>query len=85
MRRSRTFSTVKEFRKEYDNMRIDILKRHNITDPSKARLKNAMRLYQTFNNQWTPITMKKSDMENRIKMYEDIPDRQACFMLEALV
>ncbi|MGF2714559.1 hypothetical protein ACQUY5_20110 [Bacillus cereus] len=85
MRRSKTFSTLTEFRKEYDNMRLDILKRHNIEDPRKARLKNAMRLYQTFNNQWTPITMTKSDMEDRIKKYEAIPDRPAYFMLEALV
>ncbi|MEC2463577.1 hypothetical protein P9X10_01500 [Bacillus cereus] len=79
------FSTVKEFKKEWDAMRLDIFQRHNIIDPKKARLGKAIKLYQMFNGNWYPITTVKGEMQNRIKMYEGIPNRQEKFILVALL
>lgn len=77
-----TFNTVQEFNKAYDSVRNDILKRHGITDSKKARLINAIQLYQKFNNNWLKATTVKTDMIDRIKRYDG---KNAEFMLKALV
>lgn len=77
-----TFRTVQEFNKAYDLVRDDILKRHGITDSKKARLINAVQLYQKFNNNWVRTSTVKRDMIDRIKRYDG---KNAEFMLKALV
>lgn len=68
---SRSFGSLKEFNKEYKTLREDILKRH-VKEGQKARLKNAIMMYQRFNCGWVKITSVKSNMIDRIKTHEGL-------------
>ncbi|MCY9056100.1 hypothetical protein MOE90_20905 [Bacillus spizizenii] len=79
---SKIFQTVKDFKKEYDAMRSDILERHGIKEGQRARLKNAIMMYQKFNCGWVKITSIKTDMIQTIKIHEELETK---FMLKAMV
>ncbi len=79
-----TFKTVKEFNKQYDLVRKDILERHGYKEGDKVRLKNAIMLYQDFNGQWVNASSTKTDMIDRIKMYS-LSDKETSFKLQAMV
>lgn len=78
------FSTLKEFNKAYNLLRKDILIRHNVPEGTKAVLKNATMLYENIGGQWLKITSVKSDMIDRIKLYE-VCNKQGQFKLIAIV
>mgnify|MGYP005827642065 CR=1 FL=1 len=80
-----TFQTVKEFNKQYNQVRSDILERHGIKDGQKARLKDAIMLYQNFDGTWIKTTSKKTDMIDRIKMQEKVIKKGTEFKLVAMV
>lgn len=82
--KSETFRTLSEFNKQYNLIRNDILNRHGYKKGDRVRLKNAIMLYQNFNDQWLPITSVKTDMVNRIKMNEFLNNKNE-FKLKALV
>lgn len=76
-----SISTVAELNKYYNLLRDNILVRHGVKAGQKVRLKNAIALYQRFPNGWIKITSVKSDMVDKVKMYQG----KAEFMLKALV
>lgn len=78
------FSTLKEFNKAYNQLRKEIMIRHNVQEGTKARLKNAIMLYENINGQWLKRTSIKTDMTNHIKLYEAIK-KQGQFKLVAMV
>ena len=78
------FSTLKEFNKAYNQLRKDIMIRHNVQEWTKAMLKNAIMLYENINCQWLKRTSVKSDMTDHIKLYE-VLKKQGQFKLVAMV
>lgn len=56
---SSIFNTIADFNKQYEILRDDILKRHGYEKGSKVRLKNAIALYQRFNENWIKTTSVK--------------------------
>ena len=76
------FSTVTDFNKQYNLMREDILRRHGHKIGDKVKLVKAIAMYQKFNDNWVLVTSKKTDMTDRIKMYEG---KNVEFRLKALV
>jgi hypothetical protein len=79
---SKSFETVKELNKEYEIVRDDILVRHGFEKGAKVRLKNAIMMYQKFNGEWVRTTSVKTNMIDRVKMYDGL---NAEFMLKAMV
>ncbi|MFB6499735.1 hypothetical protein [Bacillus haynesii] len=79
---SKVFRTVREFHKEYNNLREDILKRHGVKKGQPARLVKAIILVQRINNEWVETTSAKSHMVDRIKRYVELG---AEFKLKSLV
>jgi hypothetical protein len=65
------FTTLKEFKKAYEEVRNDILVRHGYKPGDKVRLNNVIQLWQKFNDTWVKAGTVKSDMEDRIKMYQN--------------
>lgn len=85
MTESSTFTTLKEFNKQYDLLREDILIRHGYEKGARGvRLKNAIMLYQNFNGTWVKMTSIKTDMTDRIKM-SNISGSKKEYMLKAMV
>ena len=78
------FSTLKDFRKAYNAIREIILIRHGYKKGDKVKLKNAVMLYQKFDDHWVKCNMIKSDMEDKIKMYEAC-NKEVYFKLVSLV
>jgi len=79
-----TFKTVKEFNKQYKELRNKIMIRHGYEIGAKVKLVNAVRLLQSFDGEnYVKCTMVKTDMTDRIKMYED--NEKVTFKLIALV
>lgn len=65
-----TFKTIKDFNKQYKELRNQIMIRHGYELGSKVKLVNAVRLLQSFDSEYyVNCTMVKSDMTDRIKMY----------------
>lgn len=67
---TKPFTTLKDFNKAYNELRSAILHRNGIQEGQKARLNKCVVMYQMFNNNWFKVSFTKSDMRNRIKMYE---------------
>jgi hypothetical protein len=81
MKESKDFSTIKDFNKAYEEVRNDILARHNIKQGTKVRLKNAIMMLQNFNGNWIKVNSTKVDMMDRIKKYNN----EGKFKLKAMV
>lgn len=78
------FSTLKEFRKVYEEVREDILTRHGYKKGDKVKLKNAVMLWQNLSGQWVKCSSVKGDMEDRIRVYE-VSGKETLFKLTSLV
>lgn len=84
-----TFTTVKEFSKQYDIVRTEILERHGYKKGDKVRLNKAMALMFSFDGENFINTGCYSivDMKDKIRMYElfGTDGDNVLFKLRALV
>ena len=84
---SKEFKTVTEFRKQYEEVRTDILIRHGYQPGDKDKLKKAMALMIKFegmdfiNTGCYTIT----EMKDKVQMYQLYGSSEVAFRLEALV
>ena len=81
------FTTVKEFNKQYENLRTEILERHGYKPGDPVRLKKAMVLMFSFDNGENFISTGQytiTGMKDKIRMYE-MSDSNVVFKLKALV
>lgn len=78
------FKNLTEFRKEYDRLRNDILKRYGVEEGKKARLKHAIMLCMSISGgDFLRVSSVKSDMEDFIRIREN--NEIYVFKLEAMV
>lgn len=84
MESSNTFTTLKEFNKEYKEIRLSIMKRHGYDENSKVKLVNAVMLWVDFGQGFIKYTSVLTDMKDRIKMYE-VAKSTPTFKLVAMV
>lgn len=75
------FTTLKDFRKEYDKLREEILIRHGYKKGDKVRLNRIIVLWKQINGNWFTMTTVKYDMEWHLKLAEG----KKKFKLTALV
>ena len=82
-----TFKTIKEFNKQYDTIRTDILERHGYKKGDKVRLKKAMALLISFDGENFINTGCYSiiEMKDKIKMYNLYGSDNVVFKLKSLV
>ena len=82
-----TFKTIKEFNKQYDAIRTDILERHGYKKGDKVRLKKAMALLISFDGENFINTGCYSiiEMKDKIKMYSLYGSDNVVFKLKPLV
>lgn len=82
-----TFKTIKEFNKQYDLIRTDILERHGYKKGDKVKLKKAMALLISFDGENFINTGCYSivDMKDKIKMYSLYGSDNVVFKLKPLV
>jgi len=81
---SAEFTKVSELNRHYNEVRDDIIVRHNVEKGTKVRLNNAIALYKNFDGQWIKMTSIKSDMINRLKQAE-LYNVDGIYKLKALV
>lgn len=81
---SNTFTTLKEFNKEYKTIREEIMIRHGYEKNSKVKLVNAVMLWVNFGNGFIKYTSSLVDMKDRVKMHE-ISNSKATFRITAMV
>lgn len=83
---SDAFKTVREFNKVYNEIRLQILERHGYKQGDKVKLVRAVQLLQSFDGEnYLPSSMVKSDMTDKIRMYEATGKDNVSFKLKALV
>lgn len=82
-----TFKTIKEFNKQYDTIRTDILERHGYKKGDKVILKKAMALLISFDGENFINTGCYSiiEMKDKIKMYNLYGSDNVVFKLKPLV
>jgi len=81
---SKSFTTLKEFNKEYKAIREQIMLRHGYDKNSKVKLVNAVMLWIDFGTGYMKCTSNLSNMKDKIKMYE-ITNTPVQFVLSAMV
>lgn len=82
-----TFTTIKEFNKQYDITRTEILERHGYKPGDKVRLKKAMALMISFDGENFINTGCYSivEMKDKIRMYSLYGSSNVVFKLQPLV